>query len=52
MSHSNIELFLVKTLKESDLKKLSIDAADVTLDSLLENDAIKGVPIFGTLYNL
>lgn len=52
MKDIDVEQSLVKTLRESDLRKLSSDIGEFTLDLFLENEVAKSIPVFGTLQSL
>jgi hypothetical protein len=56
MSHSSqsgdLPESFSKTLGTSDLTTVGIDVAEVTLDSLLNDGALRDLPVIGTLVNL
>ena len=43
---------LETTIKNSDLHAISVDAAELMLDSLISDGLVKDIPVFGTLINL
>lgn len=51
MNNNEIELSesLINTLSESDLTKIGVDIAEISIDSILENGILKDFPIVGSL---
>ncbi|OCB70737.1 hypothetical protein B0A79_13895 [Flavobacterium piscis] len=43
---------LAQTLSESDLTKIGIDIAEISIDSILENGVLKDLPIVGSLIGI
>ncbi len=46
---NELELSLVDTLQESELKSLAVDYAELGIDALLDEGILKEVPIIGTI---
>ena len=49
---TNVGDALIHTLKKSDLENLFSNSAEYALDQLLENDALKEIPVFSTIMSL
>lgn len=43
---------LAQTISESDLSKIGIDIAEISIDSILENGVLKDLPIVGSLIGI
>ncbi|MFD2939694.1 hypothetical protein [Flavobacterium notoginsengisoli] len=43
---------LAQTISESDLTKIGIDIAEISIDSILENGVLKDLPIVGSLIGI
>ncbi|UQD56360.1 hypothetical protein [Flavobacterium sp. K5-23] len=43
---------LIQTITESDLTKIGIDIAEISIDSILENGVLKDLPIVGSLIGI
>jgi hypothetical protein len=52
MSESAIEQSLIETLKQSELKDLTLDLGEVALDAAMHQGLVKDVPILGSLAKL
>ena len=52
--YSNFELerSIEKSIELKNLKSIIFDAGEFTIDSILENDALKTIPVFGTIHNI
>jgi len=49
MEKNNIEIALLDSIAKSNLKEIIGNAAEYTLDTILENNELKQIPVFGTL---
>lgn len=48
-SEKKLSNSLINTLSNSDLSKVGIDLAEISIDSILKNGALKDIPIIGSL---
>ena len=51
-SLDNLSLDVTNVLCSSNLKDVSIDLAELTLDSILKNEALKNIPVVKTLLSI
>jgi len=51
-SGSGLGSAIEDSIELKDLRAIILDAGEVTIDSILENDALKSIPILGTIYNV
>jgi hypothetical protein len=49
---NDVAIALSETLKNDSLHNLAIDLSETALDSLVENNLLKEIPIIGTLFNI
>lgn len=52
VTNKSIEEALVEEIKGDSIKELVVDGAEFTLDQILEDEVLKDIPFFGTLYKL
>lgn len=52
MGTNDIEIALLDSVAKDNLKELIGDAAEYTLDSMLESEELKEIPVFGTLIRI
>ena len=51
-SLDNLSLDVTNVLCSTDLKDVSIDLAELTLDAILKNEALKNIPVVKTLLSI
>ena len=52
LSRESIEISLIDSVSKNDLKELLGTAAEAGLDSVLEQESLKQIPVFGTLIKI
>lgn len=51
MNNKNVEDSLISTLKQSDLKSVAFDVAEVTIDSILQDGVLRDLPVVNVITN-